>query len=171
MYRPSIVGSAKAVAVRERLSVAAAATRESRRRVIRLGVVACVVVAVVAGATKFDDTLGVYDLRADQNSSFDYAERTYPSENALGSARVVEDARLWMPRNATYRVVVGPNPRTKEWRFARYFLLGFLFPRRQTESKSASWVFCYGCDASTLGERFRVLSDGGNGVLFGRMRP
>ena len=48
--------------------------------------------------------------------------------------------------------------------FTRHMLLWFLLPRRPTESESAKWVFCYGCDDTMLGERFRILS------LLGRAR-
>lgn len=133
--------------------------------------VACVVIAVGAGMTRFDDTLGFYDLRADENASYDYAARTYPSENVVGSARVVEDARLWMPQDARYRVVFGPRSTAEVRRNAPLFLRELLLPRLLTTSESASWVVCLGCKQSTLGRRFRLLSDDGTGVLFGRIRP
>jgi hypothetical protein len=114
--------------------------------------------------------LGLFDVRADENASYTYAERTYLNDNAVGSPTVVEDARLWMPRDAAYRVVIGPRPRTSEWQSAHFRLLGLLFPRRQTDSKAARWVLCYGCDPTTHGRGFRVLSDGNNGVLFMQRR-
>lgn len=58
-----------------------------------------------------------------------------------------------------------------EHRFTRLvvadFLRYYLFPRRQTESPSAPWVLCYGCDPSSLAG-FEVLSDNGDGIVLGR---
>ena len=140
-------------------------------QVVRVAVVACVCLAGAAGALKLDDTLGVLDLRADRNSSFGYLERTYPSaEWVAGDPNVIEAGRLRMPRDATYRVVLGPGVEQLEYsRFAQYFLLGRLLPRKQVRSASASWVFCYGCSVSTLGRDFKVLAGRPPGLVFGRL--
>jgi hypothetical protein len=140
----------------------------TRARVLGLGAVLCVGAALVQGFVKLDDTLGLFDLRADQHAALDYAHRVYTSPNTIGSATLVEDARLWMPTDAEYRVVVGPHPRTHEWRVAGTYLLTPLLPRRRTDSEDARWAFCYGCDRTTLGPRFHVLSSSGDGVFFGR---
>ena len=137
----------------------------------RLGVVACVALAGLTAAGRLDDTIAVFDFLADGNAQRTYMQRVYPeSAWVAGKSSVLEDARLWMPEDATYRVVQGPafdNARYSG--FGRYFLLGFLLPRRQVEDESAKWVFCYGCDAATLGDPFEVLSDSGEGFLFGRV--
>jgi hypothetical protein len=74
-----------------------------------------------------------------------------------------------MPRDATYRVLVGPKYENSPWDWAApNFYAGFLFPR-QRDDMAAKWVLCLGCDVSALGSSFHVLSDGGNGVVFGRL--
>ena len=139
--------------------------------VIRLGVVICIGLAVVVGAARyFSDALDGSAFWADRHSSLDYASRSVPPESAVGSKKLVEDARLWMPEDATYRIVTAPDLQGPLQWAAPDFLAGFLLPRRQTESTDSPWVFCYLCDVSALGDRFEVLSDGGNGVVFGRIR-
>jgi hypothetical protein len=140
---------------------------------MRVGVVLCVGMAFAAAALKWSTTLLIYAGRADANSSYTYSQRahTHPEWSPEGG-RVLEDARLWMPEDARYRVVLGPefDPETSS-DFTRYLLLEFLLPRRPTTSSSAPWVFCYGCTSATLGRRFEILSQAGGGPTFGRMRP
>lgn len=122
---------------------------------------------------KLRSALGIFDLRADTNAAYTYSQRahTHPEWSPVGG-QVLEAARLWMPTEARYRVVYGPvfDPaRTSD--FTHILLHWFLLPRRPTASDSAEWVFCYGCDDSTLGERFERLAGVGGGPTFGRMRP
>jgi hypothetical protein len=139
-----------------------------RELAVRVGVVLCVAAAAYIGAARLDDTIAVFDFRADLNASASYRDRTYlPGRGLAGNWRVLEDARLRMPRDASYRVVEGPAVGLETHRYARFFLLGLLLPRRQTESTSAPFVFCYGCTPSTLGPRFHVLSRSSD-LLFGR---
>jgi hypothetical protein len=139
-----------------------------RELVVRIGVVACVAAAAYIGALRLDDTIAVFDFRADLNASATYRDRTYlPGRGLAGNWRVLEDARLWMPRTANYRVVEGPRAGLETHRYARFFLLGLLLPRRQTDSESAPFVFCYGCNRSTLGPHVHVLSRSRD-LLFGR---
>jgi len=156
----------------ERIRSVVASFGEWPSGVIRFGVVLCVGLAlavVIAGA--YRDALEGSDFWADRHSGSDYATRSVPNETAIGSKQVAEDARLWMPEDATYRIVASPDLEGPlEWA-APDFLAGFLLPRRQTDSEDAEWVFCYLCDTAELGDQFETLSDGGNGVLFGRMRP
>ncbi|MGH3132200.1 MAG: hypothetical protein ACRDNY_00385 [Gaiellaceae bacterium] len=149
-----------------------ARTTSLREPAIRTAVVVCVLIACGVGVMKLDDALGVFDLRADLNSSLSYQERTHSiAPRIAGSRKVMEDGRLWMPEDATYRVVFGSHHARMGFSgWARYYLNGLLLPRRQTESPSARWVFCYGCEASTLGRGFEVLSDDGRGLQFGRLR-
>jgi hypothetical protein len=71
-----------------------------------------------------------------------------------------------MPSQATYTVVVGEKAQNTAWGFAApHFLEGFLFPRRRVDA-DAPWELCLGCDTPPA----HVLSDGGNGVTFGRTR-
>jgi len=142
----------------------------SARGLARLGVIACVVLTLaVTLRWLFHDALPGQDHWASLNSSQTYAERTFPSDEFIGSGHVAEDARLWMPRDATYRVLVGSKYENSPWGWAApNFLAGFLFPRRRDDAH-ATWVVCLGCDVGSLGSSFHVLSDGGNGVVFGRL--
>ncbi len=84
---------------------------------------------------------------------------------------MIEDARLWMPRDAEYGIVLGPRWDNLDGQVAADFLKYFLLPRREVDPGSAPWVFCYGCDISELDDGFEVLSRGRDGILFGRVRP
>lgn len=143
------------------------------RPVIRAGVVGCVTVGLISGGSRLMGVLGVYDLRADTNSALTYEQRLHTEPNwSPGAGRVLEDARLWMPGDARYRVIVAPGfdaARTHD--FSRELLLWYLLPRRPSESTSTDWVFCYGCDEDTLGDRFHVLARADGGPWFGRMGP
>lgn len=135
--------------------------------VARVGVAFCAVITLaVCLRWLFHDALPGQDHWASLNSSQTYAQRTFPSDELIGSGHVAEDARLWMRGDATYRIVIGSKHENTAWGFAApHFLEGFLFPRRRVGAE-APWLVCLGCDTSQL----HVLSDGGNGVLFGRAR-
>ena len=45
---------------------------------VRIGVVACVAAACLLGAGRLDDTVAVFDYRADTNAAATFNERTYP---------------------------------------------------------------------------------------------
>ena len=137
--------------------------------VLRLGVVGCLAAAVGTAGLKLDDALGVFDLRADINSSLTYSGRThtYP-EWSPAPGKVLETARLWMPADATYRVVYGRSfdaSRTAD--FSHQLLYDFLLPRRPTTSKAAPWVFCYACDKRVLAG-MNVIAEVPGGPVFGR---
>jgi hypothetical protein len=133
----------------------------------RVGVVFCVALTLaVCLRWLFHDALPGQDHWATVNSEQTYAERTFPPDEFIGNGHVAEDGRLWMPKDATYEVLVGKQYRQAPWGYAApHFLEGFLFPRKRVAAR-ASWVFCLGCDAAPM----RILSDGGNGVVFGRTR-
>lgn len=138
----------------------------------RLGVVACVAVACFFGAGRLDDTVAVFDFRADRYAAETFRERTYPESTwVAGSADVIDDGRLWMPDDAEYRVVEGRELTiAASSGYGRHFLRTLLLPRVQTESKDARWAFCYACTHDTLGSGYVVLSDSGDGFLFARRR-
>ena len=139
---------------------------------VRVGVVACVVAAGLLGAGRLDNALAIFDFQADANVALTFNERNYPEVEGLpGWTKVLEDARLWMPDDATYRVVDGPREHV-ETSFAslRTYLGVLLMPRRETELRSTPWVVCYGCTPTTLGPEYEVLSDSGDGLLFARRR-
>jgi hypothetical protein len=138
--------------------------------VIRLGAGLCVAAITLSLPFAIDDGLRGNDSWADHNSSLTYMARSVPPADAVGSPGVVEDARLWMPNDAEYRIVtpddlVGPL----QWAFPD-FIAAFLLPRREVQSEDAEWIFCVRCDSTTLGSAYEVLSDSGDGILFGRVQ-
>ncbi len=138
---------------------------------VRVGIVACVTAACLMSAGRLDDALAVFDFRADTNDAATFNERTYPDIEWLpGGAGVMEDARLWMPENAMYRVIRGQGISASRVGSLRTFLFVLLMPRRQTHGESVPWVFCQGCTPATLGPEYEVLSDSGHGFLFARSR-
>ena len=137
----------------------------------RVGVVACVAAACLGATGRLDDAVAVFDYHADANAVATFIERTYPEiEFIPGGAKVMEDARLWIPDDARYRVVDGPDALVSRSGSLRTFLTVLLVPREQTNVESAPWAFCYGCSPSTLGPEYEVLSDSGHGFLFARRR-
>ena len=139
---------------------------------VRVGVVACVALACLIGAGRLDEAIAVFDFQADTNAVSTFSDRAYPEIDGLaGWAEVLEDARLWMPEDASYRLVDGPGtPTATSFESLRIYLDVLLMPRRRTPLESAPWAFCYGCTRSTLGPEFEVLSDSGHGLLFARRR-
>jgi hypothetical protein len=137
---------------------------------VRLGVVACVAAACLLGVGKLDEALAVFDFQADANDAATFNERTYPEIAELpGGATVIEDARLWMPEDATYRVIEGPRPPGGlQTGPLRHILRALLSPRSETQLESAPWAFCYGCTQSTLGAEYEVFSDSRNGFVLAR---
>ena len=147
---------------------------EKASAAVRVGVVLCVLVAGVAGVAKLNDALGVFDARADRNSSLGYERRTYPAEEWIaGDPAVLEAARLRIPPDAVYRVVTGSRFAQRGYStFALYFSKHVLLPRRETASESAPWVLCYGCAPSDLDvrfDRFELLAGTPPGLIFGRV--
>jgi hypothetical protein len=142
-----------------------------RLRVLRFGVIGIVIVACVLAAAYYVNAIRDLDTKASDNSALDFQDR----QIAGGSAVLISQdplvlARALIPPNATYRVVAGPHLSDTTgfeeyvWEYFRYFLM----PRRPSDD--ASWIICYGCDASQWGDRYEVLADAGNGVTFGRLR-
>jgi hypothetical protein len=130
----------------------------------------CVGVTSLLGLLRMDEVMGLFDWRADQNAAQGYLEREYADGGAVMHREVIEAARRVIPRDGTYRVVIGPNL-TNEGRFTRLivadFLKTFLLPRRQVPE--ADWVICYGCDRDRLGGPLEVVADAGDGVVLGRV--
>jgi hypothetical protein len=141
------------------------------RIAVRIGVVACVAAACVLAVGRLDDAVAVFDFQADTNVAATFNDRTYPELDGLpGAARVMEDARLWMPEDATYRLLDGPSSVERTFISLRTYLDVLLMPRRRTQVESVPWTFCYGCTRSTLGPEYETLSDSGSGFLFARRR-
>jgi hypothetical protein len=144
-----------------------------RGAILGLGVVACVAAAVWTAATRLNDALGFFDVRADANSSSTYSERAHThAEWSPASGTVLETARLWMPADARYRVVFGPGfDPVRSPDFTHHFLYGFLLPRQPTRDQSSEWAFCFGCSPGMLGDRYEVLAGGEGWLTFGRLAP
>jgi hypothetical protein len=142
------------------------------RTLVRVGVVACVAAAGLLGAGRLDEAVAVFDFQADTNVALNFNQRAYPEIEGLpGWTSVLEDARLWMPEDVTYRVIDGPREHVEtSLGSLRTYLGVLLMPRRETQLQSARWVFCYGCTRSTLGPEYEVLSASGYGLLFARRR-
>jgi hypothetical protein len=156
-------------AIRARLGSVLTSLREWPAGAIRAGVVVCAVAAGVAGLGRLDETLGLFDWRADRNASLTYLDREYGDRGWALDRRIIEDARLWMPPDAEYGIALGPRWDNLDGQVAADFLKYFLLPRKETSAASAPWVFCYGCDVGELGS-FEVLSRGRDEILFGRRR-
>ena len=159
----------RARGARGRLGSIVASLREWPAGAIRAGVVVCVVVVAASGLGRLDETLGLFDYRADRNAGLTYLDREYGDRGWAPDRRVIEDARLWMPHDVTYRIVLGAEWNNLDGLVAADFLRYFLLPRRDTESASAPWVFCYDCELSER-DGFDVLSEGRDGIRFGRIR-
>ena len=65
----------------------------------------CTVVVAASGLGRLDETLGLFDYRADRNAGLTYLDREYGDRGWAPDRRVIEDARLWMPEDARYRIV------------------------------------------------------------------
>ena len=102
--------------------------REWPAGAIRAGVVVCVLVAALGGLARLDETLGLFDWRADRNASLTYLDREYGDRGWALDRRVIEDARLWMPRDAEYGIVLGPRWDNLDGQVAADFLKYFLLP-------------------------------------------
>ena len=138
---------------------------------VRIGVVSCVAATCVVAAGKLDDTVAVFDYQADLNAAATFNERTYPEIEFLADgARVLEDARLWMPADSRYAVVEGPDAASASATSLRTFLHVLLMPRTQADERdpTAPWVLCYGCSPRTLGPEYTVLSDSTDGFRLAR---
>ena len=139
---------------------------------LRLGVAACVAGACLIGVSRLDNAVAVFDFQADTNAAATFTERSYPEIAGVpGFQGVVEDARLWMPEDAAFRVVHGPRSidPTPPSSLATYLDV-LLMPRTRTDALSAPWVFCSGCTADSLGGEYEILADSGEGFRFARRR-
>ena len=138
---------------------------------VRLGVIACVAVTVVLGLVYFVRALDRLGYDASQNAAANYDDREFGAGNALGVDKdALYAARGWIPEGKTYRVVVGPHGAETTDRaaadivaYARYFLM----PRRP--APDSTWVLCYGCDLSSLGEELQIVWQNDAGIALGHL--
>jgi hypothetical protein len=152
--------------------VSSAQPRLGSATAIRAGVLVCVVAVAAAALLRMDETLGLFDFRADRNASLTYLDREYGDRGWAPDRRVIEDARLRMPDDARYAIVLGPRWDNLDGTVAADFIEYFLLPRREVDPDSgeAEWAFCYACDPAELGGRFQALARGRDGISFGAVR-
>lgn len=139
------------------------------RGIARLGVILCVLVAVVFGLVYMVRTVDRLGDDATRNAASNFDDREFAGGNSLVvDKRALYEARAHIPENGTYRVLSGPGVEgatelTEPYidQFARYFLI----PRRP--AADARWILCYGCDLSELGGRFKVVWENGAGIALG----
>jgi hypothetical protein len=134
--------------------------------------VACAAIAAGFALGYFPRAVSRLGDAASENSRLSFADR----EIAGGNSIVVDqeaafEARLLIPRQATYRVVAGPHlqgatPLTRP--FVEGWFRYFLMPRRP--ARDASWIVCYGCDEAELGEAFHRRWRDLSGISIGRLR-
>lgn len=139
------------------------------RGIARLGVILCLVVAVVFGVVYFVRAVDRLGDDAGRNAALNFDDREFAAGNSLVvDKRALYEARSLIPEDETYLVVAGPRVQgatelTQPYidQFARYFLM----PRRP--ATDARWILCYGCDVSELGGRFQVVWQNGTGIALG----
>jgi len=140
--------------------------------VTRAAVLVVAVVIAGIGAATLPTRLSDFSGRANENASMDYADREIAGGNSLVvDQEAVYRARATIPKDATYRVAVGPNVEGATDLTVPYivsYLVYFLMPRRPRDS--ASWIVCYGCDRGSLG-RHSVVWDDDRGISIIRRVP
>lgn len=135
------------------------------QRAARLGVIGCVIVAVVLGVVYLIRAVDDLDSAAARNAAANFDDREFGGGNSIVTdKRVLYQARAVIPEESSYRFltgspVAGDTELTPEFvdQFARYFLM----PRRP--AADARWVICYGCDRSAL-VPVTVVWDNGAGI-------
>jgi hypothetical protein len=161
-------------APRRTVSSLVAAALEWPRGVARLGVVACVTIAIAVVFVEWVRALDQLDAAADRNEALTFEDREIGVGNSIvADQRAMFEARALIPENGRFWVVTGPRPvgdateltSPSIINFATYFLM----PRRPSDS--APWVLCYGCDVSALGSDARVVWTNGAGISIVRRGP
>jgi hypothetical protein len=149
-----------------------APAREHGRKVGASGVIVilCVALTLSVVGIRYVKALSQLGDTASTNSSLSFDDRELAGGNSVVvDQRAAYEARALIPVNSSYRIAVGPGLRgatklTEEhiggW--LRYFLM----PRRP-DGDDARWVICYGCDPSTLGNRYEVRWRDSNGISIG----
>jgi hypothetical protein len=128
----------------------------------RLGVVFCVVVALIAAVVRYPAAIREANDTVSHNAALDYADREIAGGNGVvADQAAMYEARSRIPGGATYRVVTGAkDPSFSELTipFIEDFATSFLLPRRP--SPTAPWVLCYGCNSSLFPNGEVVWNDG-----------
>ncbi len=137
---------------------------------MRVGVAACVCVAVVLGVVYLVRAVDELGEQARVNAAANYDDREFAGGNSLvADKRALYEARALIPPEGRYRVVPGPNVDGATELTEPYidqFARSFLMPRRP--SLDAEWILCYGCDPAQLEVPTEVVWDGGGGISIHR---
>jgi hypothetical protein len=116
----------------------------------RLGVMFCVLVALVAAIVRYPSAIREANDTVAHNAALDYGDREIAGGNSVvADQAAMYEARSRIPAGATYRVVTGekqPSFSDLTIPFVAEFARSFLLPRRP--SPTGPWVLCYGCDGS-----------------------
>jgi hypothetical protein len=143
-----------------------------RGALARLCVVYVVVVSLAVVAIELPKRLGGLGDVSAANASLSYADREIAGGNSVIADQLLAyEARAILPRDASYRVVVGVKL-TKQASLSTASVPGwlryFLMPRRQDDG--ARWVVCYGCDPARLGAGYEALWSDDFGISVGRLK-
>jgi hypothetical protein len=134
------------------------------RGFVRFGVAACLAVVVGLGLVYLVKAVDRLGGDASGNAVMSFDDRAFGGGNALGvDKEALNEARGRIPAHGEYRLLVGPDAGDLR-NFVRYFLM----PRRP--DPDASWVLCYGCDPTQLGDRLQVVWENDAGITLGRLR-
>ena len=142
------------------------------RRLTRLGLASSAAVAIGFGVGYFPRALSRLDDAASSNGALSFSDREIAGGNSIVvDQQAAYQARALIPPHASYRVVTGPHLRNASsltQSFVASWFTYFLMPRRP--AADASWVVCYGCEASALGERYDVVWQDKDGISIGQVR-
>ncbi|TMK57571.1 MAG: hypothetical protein E6G60_16745 [Actinobacteria bacterium] len=145
---------------------------DSFRRLTRLAVAGCVVLAGACAIGNSPRALSRLDDTASRNSALSYADREIGGGNSIVVDQdAAYEARALIPVSGTYRVVTGGRLRNASaltGSFVDGWFHSFLIPRRP--SATARWIVCYGCDVSSLGAPYVVRWQDDNGISIGELR-
>jgi len=144
---------------------------ELPQRFARLGVMLCVIVALVVGLVYLVRAVDRLGDDASRNSALNFDDREFSGGNSLVvDKRALYEARARIPEDGVYRIVTGPGVEGATELTEPYidqFARSFLMPRRPTPD--ASWILCYGCDVSELGSGVEVVWENGGGIALVRL--
>jgi hypothetical protein len=136
------------------------------RRLTRVGVVACVAVAIAFGLVYFVRTVDRLGNDAETNAAANYDDREFAGGNSLVvDKRALYEARALIPEDGSYRIVPGPGVEGATELTEPYidqFARSFLMPRRP--DPDSEWIICYGCDPADVERPATVVWDGGGGI-------
>jgi len=142
-------------------------------------VLCCVILASLLGLSGLYTSVVEFARDASGYATLDSLDREYGDSEGqpltLRHRTVVETALRVVPERASYRVLIGDawQPlRTTKWTTSleRDFVKFYLLPRRLTDSISATWILCFGCDLGRFGGHIDVVARSSDGLMLLRTR-